>query len=227
MLLKRVVIIANGDLKDLSYYHGLVEESDFVLCVNGGTGHALALGLEPDTIIGDLDSLHPSDREKIDQNYTQLIGHPAEKDKSDLELALDHAVSLKPAEILIIGALGGARYDHAFINTLLLYVPLRNGISARIIDERQEIIMARKEAIITGSKGAYISLFALTNEVSGIVTEGLKYALNGESLSYASTRGLSNELTAEQAKITFKSGLLLIIKTQAPPPATDFSWPGH
>ncbi len=224
---KRVVIIANGDLKDLGFYQNLVDDDDLILCVNGGSAHALDLGLKPDLVIGDLDSLQAADREKIDQMKVQLITSPSEKDKSDLELAVDHAVGLKPDEILIIGALGGKRFDHAFINVLLLDIPLRQEVPARIVDENQEIFLAREEIVLSGEKGNYLSLFALTDKVCGIVTEGLKYALNNESLYFASTRGLSNELTASQAKISFRSGLLLVVKTPAPAAVRGFTWPGH
>ncbi len=227
MTSKRVVIIANGDLKNYNFHRNLIRDDDIILCVNGGAGHALAMGLKPDIVIGDLDSLLASDRETVDEIEVQLIRHPSEKDKSDLELALDHAVDLQPSEIIIIGALGGARFDHAFINVMLLFMPLRKGIPARIIEERQEILMAKKEAALSGVIGDYLSLFALTNEVSGIVTEGLKYPLKNESLFFASTRGLSNELTASKIKVSIQSGLLLIVKTPTPITAKDFSWPGH
>ncbi len=213
MTSKRVVIIAHGELKELNFYKNLIRDNDLIVCVNGGTGHALALGLKPDIVIGDLDSLRTSDRETVEQVKAKLIRHPSEKDKSDLELALDHAVGLQPSEILIIGALGGARFEHAFINVLLLNIPLSKGIPARIIEERQEIFMAKKEALLSGAKGDYLSLFALTEEVRGITTEGLKYPLNNESLFYASSRGLSNELTSSQVKVSFQSGLLLLVKT--------------
>ncbi len=224
---ERVVIIANGDLNNHSFYRELIRKDDIIFCVNGGTGHALDLGLKPDLVIGDLDSLRAPDRETVEQIKAQLIRHPSEKDKSDLELALDHAAGLQPSEILIIGALGGARFEHAFINVMLLHIPLRKGISARIIEESQEILMAEKEALLSGVEGDYLSLFALTDKVCGIVTEGLKYPLNNESLHFASTRGLSNELTASQAKVSFRSGLLLIVKTPTFINAKDFSWPGH
>ncbi len=210
---KRVVIIANGDLRDLAFYRGLLKADDLIFCVNGGTRHALDLGLKPDVIIGDLDSLDPDDRQKLKEFSPQLIEHPPEKEKSDLELALDHAVGMQPKGILIIGALGGRRTDHAFINLLLLYLPLRDSIPACIIDERQEILMAEKEVVVKGAVGDYISLFTLTAESRGIITEGLKYPLKDETLHLASTRGLSNELTAPRAKIRIQSGLLLIIKT--------------
>ncbi len=216
MFPKRVVIIANGDLNELDFYRGLIKADDLVYCVNGGTRHALELGLKPDLVIGDLDSLDPGDRHKMKEFNPQLIEHPSEKDKSDLELALDQAIKARPGDILIIGALGGRRADHAFINLLLLQKPLHYGIPASIIDERHEILLAEKEVAIQGAAGDYISIFSLTAESSGIVTEGLKYPLKNETLHFASTRGLSNELTDPRAAIKLESGLLLIIKTAAP-----------
>jgi len=213
---KRVVIIANGELKKIGFYRKCWEDDDLFICANGGTKHALALGLKPEVIIGDLDSLDREDRKRLKETGSEFIEHSSEKEKSDLELALDYAVSLQPAEIIIIGALGGKRVDHAFINLLLLNVPFREGIPARIIDENHEIFLAEKETIVNGAVGDYISLFPQTGDVCGIVTAGLKYPLNDEILHFASTRGLSNEMIAPRAKITFKSGLLLVIKSSFP-----------
>ncbi len=227
MISKRLVIVANGDLKDLAFYEAIIKPGDYIVCVNGGTGHALALGLKPDLVIGDLDSLSAADREEVSRINPELIVHPSEKDKSDLELALDHCVKMKPLEIIIIGALGGTRFEHAFINVLLLYIPLRKRIAARILSENQEVMLVRDEVTIQGNAGDYLSLYALTNRVDGIVTEGLKYPLNNDSLYFASTLGLSNEFTSAQAKVSLQSGLLLLIKSSAEKAATDFSWPGH
>ncbi len=211
---KRVVIIANGDLEDLDFYQRLIKADDFIVCVDGGSGHALDLGLKPDLVIGDLDSLRADDQVKIKQLKPQLIKHPAAKDKSDLELAIDKAVEMQPDQILIIGALGGARADHAFVNLLLLHFPLSHDIPACIVDRRQEIRLVKSEVVIEGSTGDYLSLFSLVAESSGIFTEGLKYPLRGGSLYFASTLGLSNELAESRAKITITSGLLLVIRTR-------------
>lgn len=210
---QRVVLIANGDLKETAFYRGIFEDTDYVICVNGGSIHALALGVKPHLVIGDLDSLPAESREKILNLKPTLIEHPPEKDKSDLELALDYAVSLQPTEIVILGALGGARSDHAFMNLLLLQIPFRSAIPARIIDERQEIFLAGKKTVIKGKPGDLLSLFALTDQVSGITTVNLKYPLVSETLHFASTRGLSNELLTSRAEVDIGSGLLLVIKT--------------
>jgi len=209
---KRVVIIANGTLSNLDYHRSLLKGDDYFICINGGAVHAFNLGIKPDLVLGDLDSLQPGEREKLVRLDLELIEYPSAKEKSDLELALDKAVKIKPQEIMIIGALGGKRADHFFANLLLLLVPLHRGIPAKIIDEFQEIRIISKELIIKGSPGDYLSLFALTPETGGISTEGLKFPLDNDSLKFASTLGLSNEFAASSARITLQSGLLLVIK---------------
>lgn len=208
----RIVIIAGGDINDPVFYKKLVNEDDYIICVNGGSRHALDIGLKPDLLIGDLDSLSETVREKILKSDPEIISHPPEKDNSDLELALDYAVREKPSEIIIFGALGGKRAEHFFINLLLLQVPLKEGIKARIVDERHEIYIAENEFEITGKPGDFLSLFALTPEVKGVTTEGLKYPLQKGTLRFGSTLGLSNEFIDSNARIFFESGMLLLIK---------------
>lgn len=208
----RIVIIAGGDINEPHFYKKLFHESDYIICVNGGSANAIKIGVIPDLLVGDLDSLNKTVRKGILKSNPEIISHPPEKDKSDLELALDYATREKPSEIIIIGALGGERVEHFFINLLLLQVPLKNGINARIIDERHEICIAENSYEIAGKPGDYLSLFALTPEVKEIVTEGLKYPLQKGTLYFGSTLGLSNEFTNGTARITFASGMLLLIK---------------
>ena len=212
--LKRAVIIANGVLEDFDFYRDLVSTEDLIICVNGGSTHAVHLGLQPDLVIGDLDSLSKDGREKVELLASRLIEYPSEKDKSDLELALDHTVAMRPAEIVILGALGGKRTDHAFINLLLLNIPLQEGIKARIIDHSQEICLIDKEMLVEGNPGDYLSLFSLVSISRGIYTDGLKYRLQGENLLFASTLGLSNEFNSSEARVKVDSGLLMMVKTR-------------
>ncbi len=209
----KVIIVANGDIKDPHFYKALQQDKDYVICVNGGTAHALAIGLEPDLVLGDLDSLSAADRQAIGRFNTRFDEFPAQKEKSDLELAIERAVAMKPREILIIGALGGKRVEHLFINLLLLAIPLRHLIPASIIDETTLIRLIDRYAVVKGSPGDYLSLFALKQEATGVTTSGLKYPLTAENLSFSSTRGLSNELISSEATIEVEDGLILLIKT--------------
>jgi len=211
MSCSRVVVLANGEIKDLQYIRAQFRDDDYIICADGGAIHALSMGLKPSQVIGDMDSLPLWALEALKGGGTEIARFPAQKDKSDLELALDSAVALKPKEILLAGVLGGERFDQALGNLLLLTLPLRAGIPAQIIDDRHRICLMEKEIIVQGSPGTIISLFPLTPTVENISTQGLKYQLKGDALYFASTRGLSNEFTGSSARITIGSGLLLVI----------------
>ncbi len=212
MRLKRIVIIANGDLENPGFYRKLLSEGDYIICADGGSRHAKVLGLTPDLIIGDLDSVDLQVLPKAGDIKPEVISYPPAKDCSDLELAIDHAVNLKPEEILVIGALGGNRADHSLFNLTLLHLPLAAGVPARIIDHRQEITLINDSLDIEGLPGSYVSLFPVTAEVDGVKTEGLKYPLHDEPLFPGSTRGLSNELIGSKGRVAISRGILLVIK---------------
>lgn len=207
---KQIILIANGSFNDLDYYRGQIKEGDYVICADGGAKYALLLGITPHLVIGDLDSIEGDVYEALQRGQTQFIKYPAEKDESDLELALLKALSLKPKQITIWGALG-KRIDHLFANLMLLTLPLKHGIKTKLIDEDHEIYVIDKELELTGSKGDLLSLFPLSKEVNGITTSGLKYQLDNETLYLGPTRGLSNEFTNNIAQVSFDDGLLLVI----------------
>ena len=211
---KRIVIIANGDLENPGFYRDLLRADDYFICADGGSHHAMTLGLTPDLIIGDLDSIDPALLPKESGQKPQIIRYPAAKDYSDLELAVEHAVKLQPEEILIIGALGGSRVDHSLFNLMLLKLPLAAQIPARIADQDQELFMTFDRLEVVGQSGDYLSLFPLTTDVEGVITAGLKYPLHNETLQFASSRGLSNELLGDRASVTITRGILLVIKTK-------------
>lgn len=211
---KRVVIIANGAIDNLDYCRAVLTADDYIICADGGTGHALAMGVTPDLVVGDADSIGADIRKLLEgRPDIPFIKYPAEKDKSDLELALDRAVALNPGEIIFLGALGGDRLEHTLANILLLVLPLQKGIPARILAERHEIQLTGETLTLNGRPGDYVSLLPLTGTATGVATEGLKYPLRGETLHFSSTRGLSNELLGDEAKVALREGLLLIIKT--------------
>jgi thiamine pyrophosphokinase len=211
MTYKRIVVVANGEMNDPQYIRRQIRGDDYIICADGGAVHALAMGLQPGLVVGDMDSLPSRVLEQLEEGGADFLRFPAEKDQSDLELALERAVEMAPAEILLVGALGGERFDHAFGNLMLLNIPLRAGVPAKIIDERHRIYLIESSITLQGSPGEILSLFPLTAAVTGVKTEGLKYPLNGETLHFASSRGLSNEFISASARITADGGLLAVI----------------
>jgi len=205
----RIVIFANGLLPDIEKARQLIKPDDILVCADGGTEHALAMGLQPAIVIGDLDSMEMADRQKIDR-VVKIIQHPHDKNETDLELALRYALEQKPSSILIIGALGN-RLDQTLGNIALMSDPWLGVLSMRLDDGVEEAFFCRREAQVTGKGGDLVSLIPWGGAVSGVCTEGLRWPLHGEALYPEKTRGISNEMLNEQASIHIDTGLLLIV----------------
>ena len=137
IVLFRVIIVANGSAATVFYRSGRPE--DYVICAGRGTCHALAIGLQPRLVIGDFDSLDGAMRRQLAGRQVKFLCYPCEKDQSDLELALERAMALRPREIMVFCALGGPRLEQILANIFLLVLPLEAGIPAAIVDERHEV----------------------------------------------------------------------------------------
>jgi thiamine pyrophosphokinase len=208
---KRAVIIANGDIKDDEFYVNLIRSTDIIICVDGGTHNALKLGLKPEVIIGDLDSLTDELRDSLANCEFIIHPDPVNKDETDLELSLRYAIAQGFSEILILGALG-KRLDHTLANLLLLAETAKKGIKAKMLDERQEIFMITDSVEFEGEVGDIVSLLPLTEKVTGIYTKGLQYKLENGTLHFGLTLGVSNIMTSRQASIKIGDGILLAVR---------------
>ena len=206
----RLIIFANGRLPELESARHLIQSGDVIYAADGGTRHALALGMLPSVVIGDLDSLTPEDRKRLDAGGVAIRQFPRDKDKTDLELALETAVQSRPDEILVIGALGG-RLDQTLGNLSLLSNPGLSKCDIRLDDGVEEAFFTRDRCQIHGSPGEVVSLLPWGAQVTGICTEGLRWPLQSETLFPDSTRGISNELLGETAAVSVGAGLLLVV----------------
>ncbi len=206
----RAVVVANGPLPTHPFCQHLVEDNDLVICVDGGAGKALALGLMPEVVIGDMDSLEAPLREQLRAKGCRFIEYPSRKDETDSELAIRHALSLGATEIIMLGMLG-ARIDHSLANIMLLTLPELEQVKVRLVEGCQEVFVIRDEILIEGMPGDTLSLLPLSGDVVGVRTEGLEYPLHYGTLRFGAARGVSNVLTASRAKITVGSGLLLVV----------------
>jgi len=205
---KRVIIFANGSMGEERFFSGFFSHDDYIICADGGLKHAVKLGIKPDLIIGDMDSC--GDLYKDFSCEIRIF--PGEKDKTDTELALDVAKTFSPEEVIVIGALGN-RIDHTLGNIYLFLKTIASGFRISILDSCQQIDFINKELSITNGKiGEILSLIPVTEKVTGIITSGLKYKLDGEELFLGETRGISNEIEILPAGIKIKEGILLCIR---------------
>ena len=209
----RAIIFVNGDLSDPDAARKLLRDDDFIIAADGGTRHALALGLLPAVVIGDLDSLDADNRHSLEEQGVEIIQYPADKDATDLELALLYARERGFNEILLIGALGG-RLDQMLGNFSLLTDESLSDLDVRLDDGVEQVFFARKQAQVDGRSGDILSLIPWGNDVTILSTEGLRWSLKNEVLYSHKTRGISNQMTAEKAQVKIDDGLLLIIHTR-------------
>ena len=206
----RLIIFANGIVPNLESARGLIQTGDVLIAADGGTQHALALGLFPSLVIGDLDSLTPEERQKLDANSIEIQQYSRDKDETDLELALQYACRSGFNKILVVGALGG-RLDQTLGNLSLLTNPELAALDVRMDDGVEEAFFTRRRCEFHGKPADIVSLIPWRGAVSGVCTEGLHWPLNNETLFQDKTRGISNEMSRETATISLRSGLLLVI----------------
>jgi thiamine pyrophosphokinase len=209
----RAIIFANGDPSDPEIVKRWTAQADLIIAADGGTRHALSVGVLPHVVIGDLDSLDAADRAQLDRSGVQLIVYPTRKDHTDLELALHYAIDQHATEIVIFSALGG-RWDQSLANLMLLTLPELANLPTRIIDHQLSIQVIRDRAEISGEVGDTLSLIALKGDAHGVTIEGCEYPLKEATLPFGATLGISNVLAQNTAKITVKQGQILALHTR-------------
>ena len=200
----------------------------FVIAADGGARRALDIGVVPDLVVGDGDSMGPDTVAELSRLGVPVELAPGDKDESDTELCLRAALTRGAQLIQIVGALGGPRVEHTVANLLLLAHPMLDGVdvAASIVAPPSVIVCAGREhgpssTRIRGSAGDHVSLMAIDSVVEGVTTEGLRFPLHDEPLRPGPARGLSNELLTGNAVVHTRRGRLLVIHTTPPGPGTE------
>ncbi|MFW5714516.1 MAG: thiamine diphosphokinase [Brevefilum sp.] len=206
----RIFLFANGPLTEPNAILSKISPEDFLIAVDGGLRHLVNLLLSPNLIIGDLDSANPESVDQFIKQNVEVRRYPQEKDQTDLELAIDAALGMNPAKILIAGALGD-RIDQTLGNIFLLTKPELADVDLRFIDGDQEVFLIQTSAKVTGQPGQRISLLPIQGVVRGVRTKGLKYPLDNETLFPDQTRGISNLMLSDTALIEIEEGYLLCV----------------
>jgi thiamine pyrophosphokinase len=220
---QRAWIFANGVQINEEAVRALVRPGDYLVAADGGLHHLRRLGLTPDLVIGDLDSLELGEIEQLKKDGVRIEQHPVEKDETDLELAVETVLHTGYSIVLIVGALGG-RLDMTLANIFLLTLPELSGIDIRLEDGNEEVFIIHPlegandtSCVIEGKPGERVSLLPLGGPARGIRTSGLYFPLRGETLYPERTRGVSNQMLTDQASVTLEEGQLICIHTRLSP----------
>jgi thiamine pyrophosphokinase len=210
---KVAFVFAGGDRPSVASV-GDLPRAGLVIAADSGVEHALALGFTVDLVVGDLDSADAAALATAVSGGATIEHHPAEKDATDLELALAAARRRGVDEIVVIGG-GGGRLDHFLANVLLLAAPAFAGVQTSARIGEADVIVVRSGAEIPGQEGDLCSLLAVGGPATSVRTAGLRYPLDGETLVAGSTRGVSNQLTASPAQVTLDDGVLFAVLPHA------------
>jgi thiamine pyrophosphokinase len=207
----RALILANGELFQPETARKRVAAESFALIVGADAGarFAAVLGIRLDAVVGDLDSLSAGERRAL--GPVRFITSPAEKDETDLELALLYAQSQGAGSMVVLAAAGG-RLDMTLANVSLLWHGHFGRCRIEFWHGAETAWAIRPPGEeVPGRPGDTLSLIPLGGAAQGVATEGLKYPLRGEELTAGSVRGLSNVLLTNGARVALTGGLILAV----------------
>ncbi|HJC15330.1 MAG TPA: thiamine diphosphokinase [Candidatus Fusicatenibacter intestinigallinarum] len=215
----KTCIIAGGMLEREFALRFIQEQNfDIILAADRGLEFCSQENIRPTYILGDFDSLKEGvlDKYKEERDIPIREFNPV-KDNTDMDLALQQAIILGSREIHILGGTGG-RLDHFFSTVQNLKKAWLKHIPAYLVDSRNLITLpCEKEFVIDRETqhGTYVSFMPLEEQVTGLTLEGFKYPLDHFTLTNMSGGlGVSNEILAEQGRVSYKDGILLMIQSK-------------
>lgn len=206
----KAFVFLNGELDiDAETCRSLVSEKDYVFCADGGANHVKTLGIVPDLVMGDMDSVGDETREWLKGNNVEMRIFPREKDCSDTELLLDHIFNEGFRDISVFAATGG-RIDHQLANQLLLEKYTIQGACIRLMHRKGFIegIRGNTEVLVTAKSGWLFSFFSLS-DTAVVSLDGFRYGLDAFTVSRGATVGLSNVVESDRAKIIVHKGEII------------------
>ena len=181
-----------------------IGDGDLVIAADGGLAHTEKLGIRPDVILGDFDSL----------GYTPEGANvfPVEKDDTDAMLAVRRGLAMGYRQFLLYGSLDGPRLDHTVANFQTLQFLADNGGEGVLVGEKTLVTLVKEGSITfpAGCSGT-VSVFCHGAQARGVTLEGLYYPLEKGSLSPGFPLGASNHFTGAPVRITVEAGSLLVL----------------
>jgi thiamine pyrophosphokinase len=214
----RALIVADGEVRLGSALETALSGVDLIVAADGGARKAAGLGLRPQVVVGDGDSLSSDAADELRLGGVEVIIHPVEKDESDAELAVREALSRGATSLVVLGVFGGQRVEHTIANLLLLTLPEVAAIDASLVDGPSTVrvigVTGSGQLTIHGEPGDFVSLLPLSEKVTGVTTDGMRYPLADATLTQGATRGLSNELLDLVGAVRIREGRLAVIHTR-------------
>lgn len=203
-------IFSNGSYLKCEILKRYLPDNPWIICADGGGDYLDELGLTPQVVIGDFDSISACVLEKFRRAGAEIVAFPKEKDYTDTQLAINWAVEHGATEITICNGLGD-RFDHSLANVHLLVDLLSKGIKGQILGQNHRLFIVCGKMELQGEIGQEISFLPLTPQVTGITLHGFRYPLDEATLSLGNSIGVSNVFNQPLAHVKVREGLLLAV----------------
>lgn len=215
--MKNVVIVSGGKIEDFFVTKWITEQKpDEIIAVDSGMEYFRRTGRKPDLILGDFDSVSEETFAYFEkqEGITWKRLNPV-KDDTDTEFAIRYAIEEGAEQIVLLGATG-SRLDHVLGNIELLGIGLDTGVEIFIVDTHNRIRMIKSGIQLKKEEqfGKYVSLIPYSSEVRHLYLKGFKYPLEDAVLKGFCSLGVSNEITADVAEISFEEGILLVVESK-------------
>ena len=197
----RCIIFCAGGFEKLALPIG---EDDYILAADGGLAHLQGIGVQPNGILGDFDSLG------YVPESAQVF--PVEKDDTDSMLAVRKGLELGYREFILYGALDGPRLDHTVANLQTLLFLERNGAHGTLVGLKYLVTTVKNGTLrLPKAEEGIVSVFCLGQEARGVTIRGLQYALEDGQLDSSFPLGVSNHFVGKDASVSVEDGTLTVM----------------
>jgi len=203
MATKNTIVLANGQFPKASYLLDMLDASEQIICCDGAVNKLIKSGREPHIIIGDLDSVEDSYKDK----YQDILVQIDDQNSNDLSKAINWCLSQNIEDVIILGATG-EREDHTIANIGLL-TEYHKKINVKILTDNGVFIPISKSTIFHSKVGQQVSIFSLNPTVK-ITSSGLKYPLQNLALK-GWWMGTLNEALSDEFRIEFEGEAQVIV----------------
>lgn len=204
--IKRCIILGSAPVEDGGVFDVFGAKEAFVICADGGMDTARAYGVVPDLLIGDFDSVRGELPEQV-----ETIRLKPEKDDTDLLAAVREGLKRGYRDFVLLGALGGERFDHSYANLCVLQYLANKDCRAVLAEKNTRIFLLGEgqTAPLDNLLGATFSAFPFGCPVCTVSYTGMKYPLTEYPLRSDFPLGVSNRILANRATVTVHTGEML------------------
>ncbi|MFC2139384.1 thiamine diphosphokinase [Bacteroidota bacterium] len=206
--MKKCIVFANGKPPRKNVISFLQKAGySTLICADGGANYAYKLGLIPDYIIGDFDSIKDSVLRHY-QNKSTIIKYIRQSD-TDVEKCLKFSIRKKFKDVILVGVTGD-RLDHSFCN-LGIVLKFSDNINVKVLHEKSLLQIMTGDITFNTTPGETVSIYGF-NSKTKITSQGLKYPLKNMSLPFGERESTSNIAISNNVELKIRNGNVFVIR---------------